>query len=351
MRYREEINSKDILKVREMLKELPEFLREFFTAVSDTTTVKTRLSYAYDLKIFFNYLSEEVNIFKNKPVKSFSVEDLEIIKASHISEFMSYLTYYSKKDANGNIKYYHNAENGKSRKLASVRSMLNFFYKREKIKANPGRLVDTPKIHQKSIVRLEPEEASELLDEVEKGDNLTKRQKKIHEYTKTRDLAIITLLLGTGMRVSECVGIDIKHINFKVNGIAITRKGGNEVILYFGDEVEQALKAYLEERKKIKALSGNEDALFLSMQNKRISVRAVQNMVKKYSSLITSFKNISPHKLRSTYGTTLYRQTGDIYLVADVLGHSDVNTTRKHYAEMDDANRRKAARVVKFRSE
>lgn len=87
------------------------------------------------------------------------------------------------------------------------------------------------------------------------------------------------------------------------------------------------------------------------MQKKRIGVRAVEKLVKKYASQVTTLKKISPHKLRSTYGTTLYRETGDIYLVADVLGHSDVNTTKKHYAQQSDDNRRRAARIVKLREE
>ena len=117
----------------------------------------------------------------------------------------------------------------------------------------------------------------------------------------------------------------------------------------FGDEVEEALKHYLEQRKHVVPQSGHENALFLSMQNRRISVRAVENLVKKYASNVTTLKKITPHKLRSTYGTTLYQETGDIYLVADVLGHKDVNTTRKHYAAIEDERRRKAARVVKLR--
>jgi site-specific recombinase XerD len=180
---------------------------------------------------------------------------------------------------------------------------------------------------------------------------LNERRKIFHELTKARDAAIVTLLLGTGMRVSECVGIDINHIDFKVNGVKVTRKGGDEVILYFGDEVEAALKNYLAGREKIKPLKGHENALFLSIQNRRITDRAVQNLVKKYASLVTSLKKISPHKLRSTFGTQLYRETGDIYLVANVLGHSDVNTTRKHYAKMDDEFRRRAAKAVRLREE
>jgi site-specific recombinase XerD len=170
-----------------------------------------------------------------------------------------------------------------------------------------------------------------------------------HQRTKVRDLAILTLLLGTGIRVSECVGLDLDDVDFKNNGIKVHRKGGAEVMVYFGDEVMEALEQYMVERNGTTPVDGHTNALFLSLQNKRISVRAVENLVKKYSKLVTNVKNITPHKLRSTYGTALYQETGDIYLVADVLGHKDVNTTRKHYAALEDERRRKAARAVKLR--
>ena len=161
-------------------------------------------------------------------------------------------------------------------------------------------------------------------------------------------MALTTLLLGTGIRVSECVGLDTTHVDFKNNGIKITRKGGNEVIIYFGDEVEEALTRYMEERKDIIPCEGHENALFLSMQKRRISIKSVENLVKKYSQMVTTMKKITPHKLRSTYGTMLYSNTGDIYLVADVLGHKDVNTTRRHYAHMLEDQRKKASKAVRI---
>ena len=196
---------------------------------------------------------------------------------------------------------------------------------------------------------MDPDEVATLLDYVENGDNMSKQQAAFHEKTKVRDLALITLLLGTGIRVSECVGLDIKDVDFKNNGILIRRKGGYESVVYFGAEVEKALKDYLNERNLTIPESGHEGALFLSLQNKRINVRSVEKLVKKYASFVTNLKKITPHKLRSTYGTSLYRETGDIYLVADVLGHSDVNTTKKHYAALEDNRRRMAADVVKLR--
>ena len=195
------------------------------------------------------------------------------------------------------------------------------------------------------------DEVALLLDEVEQGDKLTEKQKQFHEKTRVRDLALLTLLLGTGLRVSECVGLNIKDVDFKNGGLKVYRKGGKEVTVYFGEEVEQALLDYLEERRHIIPESGSEEALFLSLQKKRMSVRSIENLVKKYAKTISPLKPITPHKLRSTYGTALYRETGDIYLVADVLGHSDVNTTKKHYAALEDQRRRSARNKVKLREE
>ncbi len=344
--YHNEEKNKNILKLRQVMKDLPDFCREYFMDIANTTQARTRLAYAYDLRVFFNYLTEESPKFEGRTVKSIGLSDLEKIELSDLNEFMEYISYYISDE--GLEK--ENGENGKSRKLAAVRGLFKYFYRTEKISSNPAALVNTPKIHEKNIVRLEPNETVDLLNVIETGDKLTEKQKAYTHITGKRDLAIVTLLLGTGMRVSECVGIDINDIDFDTNGVRIIRKGGKEMVIYFGDEVEEALKAYLSERYEMNPLPGNENALFLSTQRKRIGVRAVQNLVKKYAG-VTTLKKISPHKLRSTYGTALYRETGDIYLVADVLGHKDVNTTRKHYAQMSDDNRRNAARVVKLRKD
>ena len=182
------------------------------------------------------------------------------------------------------------------------------------------------------------------------GEHLTGQALAYYQKTKNRDLAILTLLLGTGIRVSECVGLNLTDVDFKNNGITVTRKGGSQMVVYFGDEVADALENYIEaDRKVITPLSGHEEALFLSTQRKRMGVQAIENMVKKYARQVTPNKKITPHKLRSTYGTSLYKETGDIYLVADVLGHKDVNTTKKHYAAIDEDRRRMVASAVKLR--
>ena len=344
--YHKTIENQNILKLRESLRDLPLFLGEFFRGIADQTSVKTRIGYAYDLKVFFNYMAEEI---QHKDIRSFTIEDIAKLKATDISDFMEYLSYYIKQVEEKPDIAIQNHSQGKSRKLAAVRTMFKYFYGKEKLAANPAELVSFPKISNKSITTLEVDEIAKLLDLTESGEKLTAKQQQYHQQTKLRDLAIMTSILGTGMRVSECIGLDIKDINFEVGAMKVVRKGGDEAILYFGYEVAEALEAYLEVREGLEAKEGHEDALFLSIQNRRITARAVQLLVKKYSSLLTSIKKISPHKLRSTFGTQLYEETQDIYLVASVLGHADVNTTRKHYAKMDEMHRRKAANAVKLR--
>lgn len=342
--YHDEQAKRNILKMRAVLETLPRFCRDFFRGIEEYTSARTRLAYAYDIRLFFEFLKEKNPIFRDKEIERFDLDMLDELKRYDIEEYMEYLSLYVRDG-----KEITNDERGKSRKLASLRSFYNYFYQNEMLKNNPAALVPLPKLHDREIIRLEPNEVAILLDQVEDGTKLTKKELEYHKKTKVRDVALMTLLLGTGIRVSECVGLNIHDVNFDNGGIKIRRKGGYEAVIYFGDEVETALLDYMEERERILPVDGHEDALFLSLQNRRITVRSVEKLVKKYASRVTSLKKITPHKLRSTYGTALYQETGDIYLVADVLGHKDVNTTRKHYAAQEDARRRRAANAVKLR--
>jgi len=344
--YHEQMNINNEVKLRSQLKELPAFCKEYFIGIEQRTSSRTRIAYAYDLGIFFHYLRNANPYFEKKELAHWKLADLDKITPTDIEEYLSYLKYYEKDGSE-----FTNDERGMARKLACLRSFYNYFFRKEAIEKNPAALVLMPKQHEKNIVRFDIDEVVHFLDAVEDGDQLTEREKKYHSKTRNRDLAMMTLFLGTGIRVSECVGLNIDDIDFNNNGIKIHRKGGTETVVYFGDEVRTALLSYLEERKQMIPEEGSVDAVFISMQNKRISIRAVENLVKKYSRLVTTLKNITPHKLRSTYGTNLYKETGDIYLVADVLGHKDVNTTKKHYAALEDDRRRKAATAIHLRKE
>lgn len=342
--YFEQRNIDNTAKLRAIRRELPSFCNEFFVGIENRTSVLTRLAYAYDLRIFFNYIFNELPQFKNYNALNFTINMLSAVTTTDIEMFLEYLNLYY---IDG--KRFVNSTKTKSRKLASIKSFFKYFYNKDKIPADPASKVLTPKTQDKPIVRLEVDEITKLLDEVETGANLpSPRQEIYHEKTKIRDLAIITLFLGTGIRISELVGLDVDDIDFNINGFKITRKGGNQTILYFSDEVADALIAYLDERALNPELDGI-PALFLSSRKQRINVRSVEKLVKKYAKLTTPLKNITPHKLRSTYGTELYHETGDIYVVAEVLGHRDINTTKKHYAAISDEIKRNAAKKVVLR--
>ncbi len=344
--YHEEQKKQNILRMREILDTLPRFCKDYFRGIEHYTSARTRLAYAYDLRVFFEFMHKNNPECAKQEITDFPITLLDQITRNDILEYLDYVSYYTK-----DTLEITNEERGKSRKISSLRSFYRYFYENELIKNNPAALVPVPKLHDKEIIRLEPNEVAILLDQVEDGTKLTKKELEYHKKTKLRDVALITLLLGTGIRVSECVGLDLNDVDFDVNGIHILRKGGKEAVVYFGDEVEIALLDYIEQREHIIPEEGHENALFLSLQNKRISVRSVENLVKKYASRVTTLKKITPHKLRSTYGTSLYQETDDIYLVASILGHSDVNTTKKHYAAQDDMQKRLAANKVRLRDE
>ena len=338
-----EDEKKNIKRFREVVNSLPPFCKDFFRSIEPRTTFKTRLAYAYDLTVFFNYLKTNNDYFK----KNILLSHLDKLTLLDIEEYIEYLKYY-----NSNDKEIFNSNEGIKRKIASLKSFYNYYYKSQLIKNNPINLVQLPKLREKEIIRLEPDEVAKLIDLVETGELLTESEKKFHNITKDRDVAIFTLLLGTGIRISECIGINIEDIDFETDAIKITRKGGKEVFIYFSDEIYKYLKIYYDKRiNYINVYEPDKNALFLSIQNKRISARAIQKLIKKYAKIITPLKHITPHKLRSTFGTNLYRETGDIYLVANVLGHKDVNTTRKHYAAIEDDARRKVRNKVKLKSD
>jgi site-specific recombinase XerD len=346
--YHEQTARHNTLKLRDVMATLPSFCRDYFRAIEPNTSAKTRISYVYDIRLFFYFLCESNPYFKNmSDISDIKLSDLDMLQPVDIEEYLEYLKYYE--DAEGVV--HTNNERGLHRKLAALRSFFSYYYKREQLKNNPTLIVDMPKLHKREIVRLDVDEVANLLDYVEHGgDNLEGMKKVYFEKNKTRNLALFTLLLGTGIRVSECVGLDLEDLDFKNNRIKIIRKGGKEDFVYFGDEVAEALYDYYAERKTIQnTKEGHEHALFLSIQKRRITVQAVENLVSDCAKHVTTIKHITPHKLRSTYGTNLYRETGDIYLVAEVLGHNDVNTTRKHYAALEEDRKRKAATAVSLR--
>ncbi len=344
--YNKELEKKLLMQLKSVISELPHYVNVYFLGIAQTAAPRTRVGYAYDIKYFFEFLHETNPDLGKKEIKEITLGDLENLTALDFEEYLNYLSLYEK-----NGRTYTNDARGKKRKMSALRTFFSYMYKHDMLSQNVTEKVDMPKIRDKAIIRMDTDEVANFLDTVEYGNKLTKKQLESHEKLKVRDLALLTLMLGTGIRVSECVGLNLKDIDFNNARIKVTRKGGYEAYVFFGHEAEVALQDYLAEREKIEALPGHENALFLSSQRKRIGVRAVENLVKKYATVTTPTKHITPHKLRSTYGTALYNETNDIYLVADVLGHKDVNTTKKHYADMDQERKYKAKDRVILRKD
>ena len=333
------------MMTRRIVSELPNAVYDYILAINTSTQPLTRYAYVHDLRLFFSYLQKEVPRFSGKELIAWTDKDFASITVRDINMFLDYLSIYFNEDDS----MVTNQELGKMRKFYSIRSFFKWMFKQGMIPADVTALAEAPKRHEKPILRLDIDEVNSMLTEAQNGENLSARQQKFHALTQKRDLAMLSLFLGTGIRVSECVGMNIDDLNLDDGSFLVTRKGGNQVILYLPDEIIPALRDYLMERMEIEACEGHEDALWLSLQKKRITVRAVENMVKKYAAIAAPLKKrISPHKLRSTFGTNLYNEVGDIYLVADVLGHSDINTTRRHYAAMNEERRKYAATRVRL---
>ena len=336
-----------IEKLNKILPSLPYYVEDFFVGVELRTSPLTRLNYAYDLRVFFDFLTKKV--FRDKKMAEIELNDLADLESTDIEYFLSYLSHYTINGKNERC-----TETGKARKLSTLRAFYKYFFNKNMLPANTPTKVSMPKIHEKEIIRLDSndkvDEISDMLNVVESGQGLTKKQLAFHNATKLRDVAIITLFLGTGIRISELVGLNIEDIDLKTNSFVVTRKGGNRAVLYFNDEVNEAITNYINGQ-RVNYDMENEKALFLSLQNKRISTRTVEELVKKYAKIASPLKHITPHKLRSTFGTNLYNKTKDIYIVADCLGHKDVNTTKKHYAAITEDVRKKAAEVITLKNE
>lgn len=343
--YREREN-RLTLATRDLMRELPPVVNQFMLSIKQTTQPLTRYAYACDLKLFFGYLMREVPRFAGRSPALWTDDDFASVTSTDVYAYLDYLSYYIRDDDTE----VSNQDQAKQRKLSSLRRFYNYLYKTERIESNVMMLVDMPKKHEKPILRMEIDEVMRMLDLASSTETFEGHQRAYNEKLHVRDTAILMLFLGTGIRVSELVGLDIQDIDFSMNAFSVTRKGGSQAILYFSEEVADAIRAYLDERNSIEAVPGHENALFLSTQRKRMGVRAVENMVKKYATMSAPLKKrLSPHKLRSTFGTNLYHETGDIYLVAESLGHKDVNTTRRHYAAMSDDRKRLVPQYIKLR--
>ena len=352
--YHQELENKITLELRSTLKDMPYFCTDFIRGISNSTESRTQIAYCRDIYHFLQYVRDHNPEYKNKSVREIDFELLEKLTASDIDEYLDYLSYYEVDQ-----KAYQNGNAAKARKLSSLSKFYTFFVIRGLLQNNPIAAIERPKINEKAIISLNQSQVYELIEKTLEPTDLTDRQMKFHAMTKIRDRAILMTLLGTGMRVSELVGLDLTDVDFKERTLRVVRKGGKESFVYFGEDVYGALQEYLagevpsengdlpssSPRTRFLKPDKETNALFLSLRGSRITVRSVEILTKKYSSMLATNKTITPHKLRSTFGTDVYNKTGDIYLTAKTLGHKDINVTSKHYASMDEEKLREAADI------
>lgn len=316
-------------KCTEMLENVPDYAHAYVRSIHYTTSPRTRYEYIKDIQNFLTYAKEALNIDIT------DVKNLQTLTKTNFEEYFEYLEHYEKDG-----KEYTNGRTSIKRKLSALRNFFGYLFESELIRSDEIRKIKIPKLHKKEIIKMDRDEASTFLMAVESGTNLTKKEKDYHNKQCLRDTTITHLMLSTGIRVSECAELDINDVDIKNHAIHIIRKGGNESTVYFSDKTEEILKEYLEYREHLKNVSDDEQALFLSSRRRRLSVRSIEVLIKKYAQRSLPLKKITPHKLRSTYATQLYKETGDIYLVAEALGHNDVTTTKNHYAEISEDHKK-----------
>ena len=338
--YQSQLRADKIEKLKELQKVLPVYTHPYLDSMRVDYQPNTLIAYARDLITFFSYLKDNNPTLKDVELKDIPLNVLDSLSVQDIIEYRNYLSYTKGKHSN--------QPSSIARRLAPLRGFFESANDLGYLHNNPtvNRMgLRNKKADKREIVYMEPEEVRQFVNITENSRLTSERQQKFAEKTQLRDTAITTLLLNTGIRVSECVGIDIDDLNFYDNSVVITRKGGASQIIYFSDRVAGSLEDYIRiERPKYMA-DKDEKALFLSLKKKRMSVRSIEYMVKKYAREAVPGKKITPHKLRSTYGTALYDETGDINLVAAVLGHESIETTAKHYAALKEKHRKDAGRI------
>lgn len=340
--YQAQLKIQKHKKFKELRDKLPTYVHHYLDDMIIDYQINTLIAYARDLTTFFEFLLESNPLCRDKKIKDVPLSVLDGLTYQDITEYRNYLA------ANNGLYKHDNQASSIERRMAPLRGLYADLCNGNIIENNPTAIQNAhrkKKKDRKEIVYLESNEVEQLLRCVDSSLVSSERQQKFCKKTHLRDKAILTLLLNTGIRISECVGLDLNDVDFKENSIKIVRKGGFEATLYFNETTHNALKEYIELERPQYEDSSSEAALFLSMQKKRMAIRSIQNMVKKFARETVPNKNISAHKMRSSYGTALYEQTGDIRLVADILGHQDVTTTAKHYSAMKKQHMQKAGKI------
>lgn len=334
-----------VLKQHEMIDKctdlqlsMPGFLADFFLYLRNSVSPSTRLAYLNDIEFFLKYLiGHHQDFLKYSSIADISVEDFKRIRARDINYFIG--DYCSRYRIDGVI--YQNNNSSMARKRSSLSVMFKYLFRDEVFETN---IVDgfnpikLPKRTPESIKKLEIEEITQILKIVESGEGLTAREKVFWNKTKLRDKAILVFFITYGLRVSELQQLDLSSFNYQRNEFTIYRKRGKEAVMPLNNSVAKSLRDYIDNERG--ETIDDDQPLFLSIQKKRMTVRAIRDLVKKYTALVlgtTRSQGYSPHKLRATAASTLIEYGFSIYDVQNLLDHENVTTTQLYSAHKKNA--------------
>ena len=323
---RDEIDKKNMETTKRILNQYPIILTKFINSLSRKTTY-TKMSYARYVGSFLNYMKD------NLKCDICNMDSYKQIKPMDIDDYMEIIRY--KDDGKEKSGMYRAAH------LAAISGFFKFLQKNDIIKNNPCDTTESPRDNNEHIITtISEEDLDIIIDNIKNGVG-SQKAKSTQQKWISRDIAIITLGLTTGLRIGAIVGIDISDIDFKNKCITVVEKGDISKKIYIGKKTIKALKTWIKDRKQF--VDKSEPALFICQGNHRISVRSVEKRFKKISE--ATGKHITPHKMRATCATTLYEQTGDIYLVQQQLGHKSINNT-KRYAKISEDRKKTAADIL-----
>lgn len=332
------------MECEEIESVLPNFLRSFFIYLRGNVLPMTRLAYLRDIKVFFNYLISETDLTSATEIKEISIKEINEIKAMDVNLYLDFSRRY-KIETDSNITVYENHNKTLARKKSSLSVMFKQLYRDELVSRNITDGFDpirVQKISEREIKALEDDEVLSMLDAVSKGIGLTPHERVYWEKTKKRDKTILILFLTYGLRLSELQQLNISSFNFTREEFKIYRKRGKESTMPLNKSVTKVIIDYINnERRTDDVLEpSHKDALFLSLQGKRMTQRQIRDLVKKYTSIALKTSRsagYSPHKLRATAATSLIGRGNSIYDVAALLDHEQVTTTQlyaKHRANV-----------------
>lgn len=327
-------------------KELPKFLRGYFAYLKGNVLPMTRLAYLHDIKFFFNYLMEETDLTRAKDLTQITAEDLNGVQAVDVNMFIDYCRKYKVETKNA-VYMYENANKTLARKKSSVSVLFKYLYRDGLIEKNITDGFDpirVPKPGEKEIKALQDDEVMIMLDAVTSGTGLTAHERSYWEKTRLRDKAILILFLTYGLRLSELQQLNVSSFNFSRGEFKIYRKRGKESIMPLNISATEVVRDYINRERphEEKIQDGHTDALFLSLQGRRMTERQIRDLVKKYTSIAlnTSRKaGYSPHKLRATAATSLIGRGNSIYDVAALLDHEQVTTTQLYARQKANVKR------------